>query len=198
MVQEKAALAEKRRDLRGQVSDLGTERLSGVIFQLISPGRELVTIYSNEDGCPTPVPAYMLRAVMSKQLEDGRFMFVADPKDAPKYKRGDVKCFLHKDSPDRAILDEIGLAGKRCVAAHLASPHSKRMHGLHRHKEEWGAYQDRLSEDEKVRYEDRQDKQLKATLDIARGAVAVEPKGTCPDCGKTGVKRMTSHKRFCK
>jgi hypothetical protein len=168
--QDKGEQAERLRDLRGQVAGLETQDVGQVVFQEISPGRQPVTIYSVENGEPVSVPAYMLNAVMEKRLDDGRFRFVGKKEDAPEYMPGTVKCFLHPESPERKILTEIGMDTITCPAANLANQHSKRIHAQHRHKQEWAAYHEYKGEQEKKRYEERQDKQLEATLSIARTA----------------------------
>ncbi len=167
---DKGEQAERLRDLRGQVSGLEGQNVGEVVFQEISPGRQPVTIYSVENGEPVSVPAYMLNAVMEKQLDDGRFRFVGKKEDAPEYKLGTVKCFLHPESPERKILTEIGMSTISCPAAHLANQHSKRIHAQHRHKQEWAAYHEYKGEQETKKYNERQDKQLEATLEIARAA----------------------------
>ncbi|KKK61823.1 hypothetical protein LCGC14_3010470, partial [marine sediment metagenome] len=134
--------------------------------------------------------------VMSLTDKGGNPRFVSDPKDAPEYKPGSVKCFLHKDSPERPILEKIGLGAVTCPMATLASLHSKRQHGLHRHKQEFAALQEYKENEKEEKREARQDRQLEATLSIARGgqtAVAV-PKGECDICGKTGLRRVKAHK----
>ncbi|KKL86929.1 hypothetical protein LCGC14_1939780, partial [marine sediment metagenome] len=165
----KAATAERVRDLKSQIAGLSAEEVGEILFLEISPGREPVTVYSTEDGSPVPVPAYRINEVMGLTDSEGNPRFVAEAKDAPEYKEGSVKCFLHKDSPERAILDLIGLSGAFCPADHLASEHSKRIHGLHRHKQEWAAYQGYVEDQKEAKREKRLDEQLDATLALARG-----------------------------
>lgn len=188
-----AVQAERMRDLRGQVAEIGKTDMPEILFQHISPGREPVTVYSTKDGCPTKIPAYMLGAAMDLHNEDGTFRFVADAKDAPEYKMGQIKCFLHKDSPERPILELVGLGNSTCPAEHLASEHAKRMHGLHRHKQEFAAWQEYVENKKEETRDARQSKQLEATLSIARGGTQVV-KGECDICGKTGLKRIKVHK----
>ncbi len=194
---DKAAQAERVRDLKNQIAGVGIQEMPEIQFQMISPGREPVTIYAVEDGRPVAVPAYMLPNVMTKTLEDGRFMYVADPKDAPEYKIGDIVCFLHVDSPMRAIVEEIGLGAVKCRKHTLPSQHAWRMHGQNRHKQEWAAYQEYLEDQKEEKREKRADENLSATLALVRGntatAVAI-PKGECDICGKTGLKRVQAHK----
>lgn len=200
----KAAQAQQIRDLKKQVSGIGTEEMTGIEFTMISPGRAPVTIYAVEDGRPVTIPEYMLGPVMTKTLDDGRFMFVADPKDAPEYKIGDIKCFMHKDSPMREIVDAAGLAGKTCRKSTIPSEHSKRVHGQHRHQQEWAAVQEFIEDRKEEKREKRLDEQLEATLSIARGGTesSTPPphlghpttEGECDVCGKTGLKRVSAHK----
>lgn len=219
-MQGPAVKAEKVRDLRKQVAELAPEDAPEILFQSISPGRQPVTIYSVENGEPIEVPAYMIGAVMEKTLAptlafpDGRFMFVGDKNDAPEYKPGNVKCFLHPDSPERAILEQIGLAAATCPADQLANEQSKRIHGMHRHKQEWAAYQEFVENAKEEKREARQDEQLQATLVLAGKATGGEfldkmsekvhrqpervlrsIKGACDICGKTGFKNVGAHKR---
>jgi hypothetical protein len=192
----KAATAERVRDLKSQIAGLSAEEVGEILFLEISPGREPVIVYSAENGAPTPVPAYRIGEVMGLTDKDGNHRFVAEAKNAPKHKLGTVKCFLHVDSPERAILEEIGLGAIRCSKDTLASLHSKRQHAMRRHKQEWAAYQEYVEYRKEEVREARQDKQLDATLSIARGAMAVAtPKGECDICGKTGFKNVGAHKR---
>jgi len=207
MPQEKAVQAERTRDLRGQVAELDKSDQPEILFMEISPGRVPIRVYSTKDGSPIDVPAYMIGAAMELKNEDGTFRFVADAKNAPEYKPGTIKCFLHKDSPERPILEMVGLGGAFCPADHLASDYSKRIHGLHRHKQEFAAWQEYVEREKEEKREDRLNKQLEATLAIAGGrqevpevqfqalapAVAV-PKGECDICGRTGLKRLKAHK----
>jgi hypothetical protein len=138
----------------------------------------------------------MLGAAMQLTNEDGTFRFVALAKDAPEYKLGTIKCFLHPDSPERPILELVGLGSATCPKATLASLHSKRQHGLHLHKQEWAAYQEFVESEKEAKREKRLDEQLEATLSIARGSPPEElPKGECDICGKTGFKNVGAHKR---
>ena len=193
-----AVNAERLRDLRGQVAGLGSVDMPEILFQHISPGRQKVTVYSTKDGCPVPIPSYMVASAMELKNEDGTYRFVADAKDAPTYKPGTIKCFLHKDSPERPILEMVGLSGTFCPADALASEHSKRMHGLHRHKQEFAAWQEFVETKKEEKREARLDSQLEATLVLAGGGTATltnPPKGQCDVCGKDGLKNVGAHKR---
>src|SRR3990167_551583 len=158
--------AERVRDLKTQISELRAEDEGEILFIDASPQRRLATLYSTLDGEPILFPAYMVEAILSKQ-RDGKYLFVSDPGRAPEYKRGTVKCFLHIDAPERVILEEIGLGSKECPAGSLASTHSKRIHALRRHKDEWAAYQEYINDQKEAVREARQEKQLEATLALA-------------------------------
>jgi len=53
--------------------------------------------------------------------------------------KGTFKCFLHKDSPDRAKWNQMGYAV--CPAGSLASPSNQESHAKRTHKAEWAAIQ---------------------------------------------------------
>jgi hypothetical protein len=150
-----------------------------MVFQHISPAREKVTIYSMVNGEAIRVPKYRVQDALGKTLDDGRYMFTARKEEAPVYKPGTTRCFLHAESPDRFILEEIGLAGKFCVAGSLANEHSKRVHAQHRHRQEWEAFQEYLAGQEKAIERAERREQLEATLSIARGATG--QKASAPD-----------------
>ena len=189
----------RARDLRAQVAELEPGLAGEVVFEHIRTRRGLVTVYSMTDGEAIPVPEYMVKAVMTKVV-DGQYMFTDDPSEAPTYRQGTVKCFMHQDSSERAsgALAEVGLAGKTCPAGSLASVHSKRIHGERRHGREWAAYQEYLNNEKEAKAIARQDEQLAATLAIARGGtpqLTDPPKGQCDICGRSGFKNVGAHKR---
>ena len=170
-----AERAQDIRDLRGQIAELRDDPNAGeILFREISPARKKVPIYSMVDGEEIYIPVYLLERTLAKRLPDGRFMFTARQHEAPEYKRGNVKCFLHPESIDRAVLDEVGLTGITCNAAHLRSAHSKRIHALHRHSQSWAAYQEHMENQKETERNARQDAQLEATLAIARAAGTVK------------------------
>ena len=183
---EIAKKAEQVRDLRNQVEGLATEALSGVQFIMIDEGRELVSLYSTEDGREIRIPSYMIGPVLDRRREDGEYRFVADKSHAPEYKMGTILCFMHKDSPERATLDAAGLSGKTCRKHTLPSDYSKMIHAEHRHKQEWAAYSRYVGNQKEAKREQRSDEQLEATLSIARAAQgspeAQAPLAIDPDC----------------
>lgn len=155
------------RDLRDQIVGLEREDEQEMVFRDTSPRRVRVHVWSMQDGEEITIARKMLENVLKKRLPDGRYAFTARKEEAPVYRRGQVKCFLHSESPERVILQEIGLAGITCPAANLANAYSKRIHAMHRHKQEWAAYQDYLDGEKETRDRERQDLQLEATLAMA-------------------------------
>lgn len=200
--QELAERAERSRDLRQQVEGLATETLSGVVFMEIDENRELVSLYSTEDGREIQIPAYMVPPVLDRRREDGEYRFVADKAKAPVYTVGSLLCFLHKDSPERATLDAAGLGGKFCRKHTLPSEYAADMHGMHRHKQEWAARERYVAGQKEAMREARLDSQLEATLDIARSAKvpqAIEakaPQAVEPDCRACDWKQKPSTKNL--
>ena len=166
------------RDLKTQIDEFRNDPdEQEIVFREISPRRKKVTIYSMTDGEPLQIPIAILERTLEKRLPNGDFMFTARKEQAPEYKLGEVKCFLHPESPERPILNDIGLATVSCDAAHLANQHSKRIHAQHRHKQEWAAYSEYIEEQKEQKYQEQQSKQLEATLAIARAAgTRVTPK----------------------
>jgi hypothetical protein len=80
-----------------------------------------------------------------------------------------VKCFLHPESPERAVLNEIGIT-TICESAHLANASSRRIHAERRHRTAWTQYQEHLAEEREAEWRDRQERQLDATLALAKAA----------------------------
>lgn len=187
------------RDLKNQIDELrGDPDEQEIIFRETSPRRRKVTIYSMVDGEPVEITASLLERTLEKRLPNGQFMFTARKEEAPEYKLGNIPCFLHPDSPERPILREIGLGAAICYKKTLANGHSKRIHSRHRHSQEWSAFQDYLNERKEREQEERQSKQLEATLEIARGAGKSKPAPSravreCQSCGEEIVGKLSDH-----
>ena len=164
------------RDLAEQDSELRAEK-DGLLFMEISKREPPITLYSMTDGEPIEMSRAIAEMAIKKKYKGAGFMFTNDPNEAPKYKLGTVKCFLHPDSPERELLTEVGMSSKTCASEHLASPYSKRIHAQHRHKDEWAAfteYRDDIKEQAAIA---RQEKQLDATLALAGKAAGKTVKG---------------------
>ncbi len=166
--------AQHARDLRGQIQGLEEEDRRENTIKEKSPRRRHPTLYAMKDGEPLPMPAYQAEKAISKiDPETGTFMFTAYPEKAPEYKLGNVLCFLHKDSADQPVLQEIGMGQLHCRKKTLSNLYSKRQHAKNRHPKEWEAYQDHLKTEKERLAEDRQQAQLDATLALAEKAGTV-------------------------
>ena len=191
---------ERGRDLAEQDAALKAESKQDVLFMDMTPREKPIMLYARADGEPIPMPPDIARMAMRKRYAGGGYMFTADPAKAPVYKLGDVKCFLHAESPERlsGALDEVGIASVICPAEHLASKYARRIHAENRHGKRWAAFQEHMKELEKDAEREAQRQQLEATLALAgRAASAPIPadpkpaestvvapeKVACPDCG---------------
>lgn len=155
------------RDLRDQITGLQREDEQEMVFRDTSPRRSLVRIWSMQNGEEISIARKLLENTLRKTLPDGRYAFTARKEEAPVYRKGTLKCFLHPESPEREILNEIGLSGITCPAASIANAHSKRIHAQHRHKQEWEAFSDYLASQEREEDREQRRMQLDATLAIA-------------------------------
>lgn len=163
------------RDLAEMDSELKAEK-DGLLFMEISKREPPITLYSMTDGEPIVMARAIAEMAIKKKYKGGGFMFTNDVNEAPKYKLGVVKCFLHPDSPERELLSEVGMATKVCHSAHLASPYSKRIHAQHRHKDEWAAFTEYKTDIKEQAAIARQEKQLDATLALAGKAAGKREK----------------------
>jgi hypothetical protein len=196
---------EERRDLLHQVEGINQDE-SEIVFADTSPRRPMAIIYAMLDGEPLVVTRKRARKLLERKLPDGRFMFTADIKKAPTYKKGDVKCFLHRDSPERELMDSLGLQGKFCPAGQLANAYAKYIHESGKHVKTWDIWQKHVSDQKERQAVERQDRQFEATmeqnaaiLELARsnqGAPA-EAAMPCPvdDCNYQGTAiQLRGHK----
>ena len=165
---------ERSRDLKVQLKELAQESDQEIVFRETSPRKQYATLYSRADGEPLRVPLKIAERALEKRLPDGGFMFTTRQDEAPEYKLGDFKCFLHPDSIERqsGALDAVGLTGITCPAAHLSSVYSKRIHALHRHRQQWEAYQEHVSDQKEQAANERQERQTAAMLEMAGRAAA--------------------------
>lgn len=194
MVQNVAEREQRIIDLKKQLTELEGQDQAEVVFQSVrSPGREPITLWNLQTGERIVVPRYVARAA----LKTGRFS--TREEDAPPYKIGNVKCFLAADSPERPVLQEIGLGDKFCPADKLQNLYARRMHGMKKHRQEWAALQEHVEAQKQATQEARANAQLEATLALAGKAAQVE-EVQCDLCDYTGTKnqvrghRMGAHK----
>lgn len=196
--------AQQARDLGQQIDALNMGLEDGdrpPIFQRADPPKKYAVIYSMLDGEELYWPLKIVTACLSKRdPETGKFLFTANKEEAPEYVKGTTKCFLHKDSPDRVILDQIGMANILCPAGQLASTYSKRIHAQHRHKNQWEAYQDYIRDQEREMERQERRDQTDAMLAMAGKAAGVPTSEVlkCPDCEYEGTKQQVTGHRAAK
>ena len=154
---------EDRRDLLHEIEGIDQDE-SEILFQDTSPRRPMAILYATLDGEPLVVTRKRARILYQRRLPDGRPMFVGDIKKAPAYQKGAVKCFLHKDSPEREVMDGLGLRGKFCPAGQLANAYAKHVHETVKHVKTWDIYQAHVADKKEAEAIERQDRQFEATM----------------------------------
>lgn len=182
---------EERRDLLRQIEGIEQDE-SEIMFADTSPRRPMAIIYAVLDGEPLVVTRKRARKLLERKLPDGRFMFTADIKKAPAYRKGDVKCFLHKDSDERELMDRLGLLGKFCPAGQLANAYAKYIHESGKHVKSYEIYQKHVADEKEKAAVDRQERQFEATLaqnaailKLAEGNQG-EERAVCDQCDYEG------------
>lgn len=100
----------------------------------ISDPKDNITMYHTETGEPRTFPKYMAVKTAAKRLRNGQRAFTDEP--VVEFVQGNVKCLLHPDHPRRKELNEIGLSGRTCPAAHLASEYDMSEHMRRKHRRE--------------------------------------------------------------
>lgn len=155
---------EERRDLLRQVQGIDRDEAE-IIFADTSPRRPMAIIYATLDGEPLVVTRKRARILLERPLPDGRFMFTADAKKAPTYQKGDVKCFLHADAPERKLMDSLGLIGKLCPAGQLANTYAKYVHERSKHVKSYEIWEKHVADEKEQAAIERQERQFEATLE---------------------------------
>ena len=115
-----------------------------------------VLIYDTE----TREPSLCNRNAVPSQLKElrpnGLSVFtLLKPKEGPW--RGDIKCFLHADQPDRARLNDLGFP--TCRKATLPNVYQAGLHAEYKHRNEWAAVKE-----EKEREQDDEDRLIQREL----------------------------------
>lgn len=165
------------RDLRRQIDGLSREDEQEVIFRETSARRGKEVLYRLADGEPVPMKLGLARRAIHMLDGRGQPKWTTNPDAAPKWKPGEVKCFMHPDAPEREVLSELGIPPV-CETGNLRNGQAKLMHAKHCHKQEWSAYQEYLEGEKERANNERQDRQLEATLAIAGRAVEPRIKAT--------------------
>jgi hypothetical protein len=195
--QEYAVEVEKAISLERELGDIGVN--SGaqpeiLITMMPNPERDKIMLWSMEDGTSVITPRYRVKEMLSKVDQFGAQRFTADKAKAPPVVTGSWKCFLSRNSEERANgeLQEAGLMGATiCRYEHGPSEWAKNEHQRKKHPNSskiWQDYQDR-KEREEAREEQREMQRTMMLLasqaaqskEIADIATANQP--VCPDCG---------------
>ena len=114
------------------VNNGGEDSLPMVATKLTSAG--YVYIYDTKTHEPSLTNRNMLPTQLRKTRADGSYVFTTiKPKELPF--KGNLKCMLHADNPERAHYDELGLA--TCRKSNLTAPFHVMRHMQTRHKMEW-------------------------------------------------------------
>ena len=126
-----------------------------------------VYVYDSRTFERAPVLYYMLPSILRRRRDDGSFIWTTnDPKQLPK--RGTLKCLLHKNSPERAEYDKMGL--RTCKKSNIINVFEVKQHMLKKHPKEWQAIEDVRKERER-----QEDRSFQKTLYEAVGGKAKPP-----------------------
>ena len=167
-----AAKAQEARDLRAQLSGIDAEDESEITLSESSGVVRREPVYSMKTGEMVMVPRKRLLEVLSFPGEDGGYRFTADPEEAPEYTPNTTKCIFHANSPERARLDEIGLASVVCESEHLGSRYSQRIHGQNRHPTAWKVREEDRQERKEAQQAERMEEQTQAIRELGQAAVS--------------------------
>ncbi len=181
----RAQQAETKRDLRtqiGEIDSLAAAEKRGILFKVTTLDEGTHTLYSMIDGHSIECPDFALHSTLTKTMKGTNAPQWTSYQDrAPEWIPGKVKCFLHVDSPDREALAEIGLSKKTCKKSNFGGLHDKRLHAQNKHKQSWEALGEYYAEEATADSADRQERQLEATLELARAATGKAPAEAAPE-----------------
>ena len=127
----------------------GTDDLPApmIVGALKSAGWTIV--YHMETGEPSIVNRNMLPMQLKKKTASGKRAFTVRKNEAPVPWRGELKCMLHEDAPNRVYWDGVGLPV--CKKNNLTSPMQVMRHMQHRHKDEWATMEREREDGERER-----------------------------------------------
>lgn len=166
-----AERAETARDLRAQLTGVEGAEQQEIVFKDTSPRQRKATVWNLRTGREVRIPAYLLNQTLAKRdHQTGEYLFTAHKNKAPTFTPGTIKCFLHKESAERADVDAMGLVNVTCPKATLNSEYGKRLHQEHRHASEWALYVEAQKAREAAEDRRMQQAQIDATLELARAA----------------------------
>jgi len=141
-------------DMTGEEIEHGKDsELSSRISSVTSAG--YVMVFDRVTGDPSVVNRNMLPTQLRKRNPDTHALVftLVDPGIRPDV--GTFKCMLHKDAPERSVLDSLGIA--YCKKANLKTSYQQTRHMTKRHKDEWALMQDIKSRDSEADWKKRQD-----------------------------------------
>lgn len=136
----------------------------------VSPRRRLYALYNMVTGEKVMVPRFVFDVAINRLIPGTqKFAFTARADLAPPFVQGKIKCFKHPEAPEAEILAELGIPSD-CNADGLRNGQSRRVHAQNRHKLSWEAFQEYMTEQEEAKRNEMQQKQLDATLALAKSA----------------------------
>ena len=105
-----------------------------MVTDLVSAGYSI--LYDTRSAEASVVNNNMVPSQLKATRVDGSLVF---QRNKPPFEpwRGSIKCFLHKDSPDRAKYDEMGFGV--CAKETLPNVFQAENHARNRHRDEWRA-----------------------------------------------------------
>ena len=150
MIADAKTATEPGEAVAGQVVHKGDEEAPApiVVHSVESAGH--VTLYNTKTGIPSRINRNMLPSKLALKNADGTSVWSTRQTVVPP--KGTYLCLLHKDHPNRAHYDALGLAV--CSKGDIPSPYEVTRHMRGRHRQEWETLEhERL---EKEKQEDRQ------------------------------------------
>lgn len=138
----------------------------------------MMTIYATIDGEPRDVLIYNVGKLLARTHKEGSLkgkpVFTVSPR--MPFVTGKVKCWLHPEHPRREFLDKIGLTGRICMSANLASEFDARIHCKNRHSQSYQVIQEAEQRAKEDREADRWAALLAATQGQAPVVLPAKPK----------------------
>ena len=109
--------AEEPGELKPGVSIGQSDGMTMTTSELQSAG--YVYVYHTETGDRSVVNRNMLQQQLTKRLEDGSFAFSTRKPDGLEPVKGQLKCYLHEDDPNRKKYNQMGFV--RCRKSNFFS-----------------------------------------------------------------------------
>jgi len=149
----------------GNPDVLGDYKPPIIITDLESAGWEI--LYDTETREPSLCNGNAVNAQLQVKRANGLPVFTrVVPQEGPW--RGNIKCFLHADQPERAKYNAMGFP--QCRKATLPNTYQATLHAEHKHRAEWAAI--KTDREENERQEERS--MQRALLErLARGDLSV-------------------------